>query len=173
MLQNKVFKQTEVSINYIIFFLNTRSAPQQCAQGILDFKMFSLLSFTPSNCSMQFKYILIVHSSDITGTDPGFQVRGGALKKIVPRGGRREIFLGISCEKSRFYAPPLGSAPVLMVVYTVPIIHVTQYKRKVARNTKALRLIMRTTKNLTTNLVYIQTVSIYQYNLKQKVIIKQ
>ena len=30
--------------------------------------------------------------------------RGGALKKIVPSGGRREIFLGISCEKSRFYA---------------------------------------------------------------------
>jgi hypothetical protein len=29
-----------------------------------------------------------------SGADPGFQVRGGALKK----------FLGISCEKSRFYA---------------------------------------------------------------------
>ena len=41
------------------------------------------------------------------GTDPGFQVRGGgggALKKIAPSGGRREHFLGISCEKSRFYA---------------------------------------------------------------------
>ena len=30
------------------------------------------------------------------GTDPGFQVRGGAVKKIAPSGG-------ISCEKSRFY----------------------------------------------------------------------
>ena len=43
-----------------------------------------------------------------TGADPGFQVRGGggggALKKIVLSGGRREIFGGISCEKSRFYA---------------------------------------------------------------------
>ena len=29
---------------------------------------------------------------------------GGALKKIVPSGGRREYFWGISCEKSRFYA---------------------------------------------------------------------
>jgi hypothetical protein len=29
---------------------------------------------------------------------------GGALKKIAPSGGRREIFWGISCEKSRFYA---------------------------------------------------------------------
>ena len=67
------------------------------------------------------------------GADPGFQVRGGggALKKIAPCGGRRENFevfrvknhdftpknhifsncggrrenvLGISCEKSRFYA---------------------------------------------------------------------
>ena len=39
-----------------------------------------------------------------TGADPGFQVRGGALKKIVPSGGRREHFWGISCEKSRSYA---------------------------------------------------------------------
>jgi hypothetical protein len=31
-------------------------------------------------------------------------VKGGALKKIAPSGGRRENFLGISCEKSRFYA---------------------------------------------------------------------
>jgi hypothetical protein len=38
------------------------------------------------------------------GVDPGFQVRGGALKKIAPSRGRREHFLGISCEKSRFYA---------------------------------------------------------------------
>ena len=39
-----------------------------------------------------------------TGADPGFQVRGGARKKIAPSGGRREHFWGISCEKSRFYA---------------------------------------------------------------------
>jgi len=39
-----------------------------------------------------------------TGADPGFQVREGALKKIAPRGGRRENIWGISCEKSRFYA---------------------------------------------------------------------
>jgi hypothetical protein len=26
------------------------------------------------------------------GVDPGFQVRGGALKKIAPSGGRREKF---------------------------------------------------------------------------------
>ena len=41
----------------------------------------------------------------ITGADPGFQVRGGgALKKMAPRGGGREQFWGISCEKLRFYA---------------------------------------------------------------------
>jgi hypothetical protein len=27
-----------------------------------------------------------------SGADPGFQVRGGALKKIAPSGGRRENF---------------------------------------------------------------------------------
>ena len=93
------------------------------------------------------------------GTDPGFPVRGGAhLKKMrraeggakifgvfrvknhdfTPKnhifsncGGRRENVLGISCEKSRFYAkksffsnfrgaragcppPPPGSAPVAL-----------------------------------------------------------
>ena len=40
----------------------------------------------------------------VAGEDPGFQVRGDALKKIAPSGGRRENFGGISCEKSRFYA---------------------------------------------------------------------
>jgi hypothetical protein len=40
----------------------------------------------------------------IAGADPGYQVGGGALKKIAPGGGRRENIWGISCEKSRFYA---------------------------------------------------------------------
>ena len=40
----------------------------------------------------------------VAGADPGFQVRGGALKKIAPSRGRRENCWGISCEKSRFYA---------------------------------------------------------------------
>ena len=39
-----------------------------------------------------------------TGADPVFQVKGGALKKIALSGGRCENILGISCEKSRFYA---------------------------------------------------------------------
>ena len=55
--------------------------------------------------------------------DPGFQVRGGTLKKIAPS----EHFWGISCEKSRFYAkksyffpilggpPPPGSAPEIYI----------------------------------------------------------
>jgi hypothetical protein len=40
----------------------------------------------------------------MSGVDPGFQVRGGALKKIAPSRGRLENIWGISCEKSRFYA---------------------------------------------------------------------
>ena len=47
---------------------------------------------------------LIHFKGSISGVDPGFQVRGGALKKIAPSGGRREHFWDISCEKSRFYA---------------------------------------------------------------------
>ena len=49
-------------------------------------------------------YIVIMCIDGYSGADPGFQGRGGgALKKIVPSGGRREHFWGISCEKSRFY----------------------------------------------------------------------
>jgi hypothetical protein len=85
--------------------------------------------WTPINVVITFKITLLYN---ITGADPGFQVRGaGVLKKIAPsRGrheifgvfrvknhdftpknhiffncrGRRENFWGISCEKSRFYA---------------------------------------------------------------------
>jgi hypothetical protein len=42
--------------------------------------------------------------NQIAGVDPGFQVRGVALKKIAPSRGRRKNCWGISCEKSRFYA---------------------------------------------------------------------
>jgi hypothetical protein len=48
-----------------------------------------------------------------SGADPGFQVRGGALKKFAPSGGRRENFWGISCEKSRFYAKKILFFPIL------------------------------------------------------------
>ena len=54
-------------------------------------------------CSGLFNYIRS-SSNIIAGADPGFQVSGGALKKIAPSGGRRETFWGISCEKSRFDA---------------------------------------------------------------------
>ena len=46
----------------------------------------------------------MVFKQPFAGADPGFQVRGGHLAKIVPSGERRENFWGISCEKSRFYA---------------------------------------------------------------------
>jgi hypothetical protein len=47
---------------------------------------------------------ILVKQKSYPGADPGFQVRGGALKKIAPSGGRREKCWGISREKSRFYA---------------------------------------------------------------------
>ena len=52
---------------------------------------------------------------DITssGADPGFQVRGDALKKNAPSGGRRENFWSISSEKSRFYAKKIKFFPIL------------------------------------------------------------
>jgi hypothetical protein len=54
--------------------------------------------------SCEYSAIVVPTSKDIAGADPGFQVRGGALKKIAPSGGGHEHFWGISCEKSRFYA---------------------------------------------------------------------
>ena len=62
---------------------------------------------------------LIIHNSSnavhITRADPGIQVTGGALKKIAPSGGRREMFLGISCEKSRFYAKKSYFFPIFWI----------------------------------------------------------
>ena len=58
-------------------------------------------------CIFIFSLFVLKHIPMLTskaGVDPGFQVRGGALKKIGPSGGRREHFWGISCEKSRFCA---------------------------------------------------------------------
>ena len=44
-----------------------------------------------------FNFYFIKTGRSITGADPGFQVMGGgALEKIVPSGGRREKFWGIS-----------------------------------------------------------------------------
>jgi hypothetical protein len=40
----------------------------------------------------------------LSGADPGFQVRGGALKKIAPSGGRRENF-GVFRVKNHDFTP--------------------------------------------------------------------
>ena len=57
--------------------------------------------------------ITYTYTCTLTVVDPGFQVRGGALKKIVPSGGMRTIFWGISYEKSRFYAKKSYFFPIL------------------------------------------------------------
>jgi hypothetical protein len=59
--------------------------------------------FSAENFSV-FMYNFIHFHVQNSGADPGFQVRGGSLKKIAPSGGRRDKFWGISCEKTRFYA---------------------------------------------------------------------
>jgi hypothetical protein len=46
-------------------------------------------------------YLHLVLKAYKPGADPGFQARGGAVKKFAPSGGRRENVWGISCEKSR------------------------------------------------------------------------
>ena len=38
----------------------------------------------------------------VPGADPGFQVRGGALKKIAPNGGRRDFFFLFRVENHDF-----------------------------------------------------------------------
>ena len=48
-------------------------------------------------------FICWLISQQFPGADPGFPVRGGALKNNAPSEGRRENFWGVSCEKSRFY----------------------------------------------------------------------
>jgi hypothetical protein len=65
------------------------------------------------------------------GADPGFQVRGGALKKIAPSGGRCENFWGISCEKSFLYMPP----KIQMKIWVV-LNYETKSKRNERNETK-------------------------------------
>ena len=48
-----------------------------------------------------------------TVADPGFQVKGGAVKIIRRSGARRENFGGISCEKLRFDAKKSYFFPIL------------------------------------------------------------
>jgi hypothetical protein len=70
----------------------------------------------------------------MAGADPGFQVRGGALTKIAPCGGRRENLWGISCEKSRFYAKksysPLGTLqhPILICWFQFTLYFINEKK---------------------------------------------
>ena len=55
------------------------------------------------------------------GADPGFRVRGGALKKIAPSGGRCENIWGISCEKSYFFLILGARAPAPGTVFDITV----------------------------------------------------
>ena len=52
------------------------------------------------------------HDNARSGADPGFQVRGGALKKIAPSGGRRENF-GVFRVKNHDFTPKNHIFPIL------------------------------------------------------------
>ena len=57
--------------------------------------------------------IFVVTRWRFSGADLEFQVRGSALKKIAPSGGRHENFGGFWCEKLRFYAQKIIFFPIL------------------------------------------------------------
>jgi hypothetical protein len=57
--------------------------------------------------------IFVVTRWRFSGADLEFQVRGSALKKIAPSGGRCENFGGFWCEKLRFYAQKIIFFPIL------------------------------------------------------------
>ena len=65
-----------------------------------------------------------------SGADPGFQVRGGALKKIAPSGGKREIF-GVFRVKNHDFTPKNhifsnfrgGGAPGVPPAGSAPAVH--------------------------------------------------
>ena len=81
----------------------------ECPNPVIFASKSGLLGHTRKYHSSVFK-VENVYNSEV---DPGFKVRGGALKKIAPSGGRRENFWGISCEKSRFYAKKILFFPIL------------------------------------------------------------
>ena len=93
-----------------------------------------------SNKNLLYQPLIATTYRRAAGADPGFQVRGGALKKLHRAeggakifgvfhvknhdftqknhifsncGGRRENLWGISCEKSRFYAKKIIFFPIL------------------------------------------------------------
>ena len=66
-------------------------------------KLISLVVILLSITQLASFVMLLVSIYLIQGRIQDFKL-GGALKKFAPSGGRREIFGGISCEKSRFYA---------------------------------------------------------------------
>jgi hypothetical protein len=72
-------------------------------QGLRKSEFYKKYILASSVMTYIIPYVAPFTTIHTTGEDPGFQVRGGALKTIAPSGGRRENCWGISCEKSRFY----------------------------------------------------------------------
>ena len=60
-----------------------------------------------------FYFNLLPHRWYNAGADPGFQVRGGTLKKIAPSRGRRENIFGVFRVKNHDFTPKNHIFPIL------------------------------------------------------------
>ena len=72
------------------------AVPKQCTSDKLFMAMFIANYICIGTFLKKNRYLIYcdwrVSGISITGVDPGFQVRGGGLKKIAPSGGGREKF---------------------------------------------------------------------------------
>ena len=77
----------------------------------------------PVTCITSIYHHLLVRLPPVAGSDPGFQVWGGAIQNIAPSGVRREIFLGyfiffptLGGGRGRRVRPPLNPPLLLSVL---------------------------------------------------------
>jgi hypothetical protein len=84
--------------NYDIIadFLNLAFCSEHCIS--IKHRILATVNINKNFNSDSLCAFKVLNDRNITGADPGFQVRGGALKKIASSGGGRENFCGISCE---------------------------------------------------------------------------
>jgi hypothetical protein len=93
-----------------------------------------------------FYFNLLPHRWYNAGADPGFQVRGGTLKKIAPSRGRRENIFGVFRVKNHDFTPkkiiflPIlggwGEAPGAPPPESAPVMGIVLASSKVNRGLK-------------------------------------
>ena len=103
--KNKYRAQGPGEFKNVGFFFSWKLVVKIYPQSEIDLLMANKVNF-----SINGHYQVYLASDVRDNLDTCIQGRiqdfklGGALKKIAPSGGRREIFWGFSCEKSRFHA---------------------------------------------------------------------